>query len=252
MLSFAQAAEICLVKKPFNWQDRAPRSEFWWFFLIAFLLNIALSLLALVPVLGSIVASLGGLALTWLNIVVAIRRLHDVNKSGWFLLLPGVPYIVCIISVVLAVVIADSYLFLVMCYAGVVLAICFTIYLFILMVSKGTTGPNRFGPDPLEENQWQRQQFGGGQWQGQQQGNYQWQGQQQGNGQWSNQQPMNNQWQSQQQGGSPWPNQQQGNTPWQGQPVSPEQFDPREGFSSQNNYGQSSDQDAIFSDDKRQ
>ena len=117
--------------------------------LFAFIMEIVISALSLMPVIGQLIATLGGLALMWLNIVVSIRRLHDLDKSGWLLLLPGVPYILFFLSLILAVLIYDSYLFLVMCYACVVAAIGFSIYLLVLTITKGTTGPNRFGPDPL-------------------------------------------------------------------------------------------------------
>ncbi|MBQ7706087.1 MAG: DUF805 domain-containing protein, partial [Selenomonadaceae bacterium] len=51
----------------------------------------------------------------------AIRRLHDLNKSGWFILLAWVPIVNFIFGL-------------------------------FLMFKKGTSGPNRFGADPLAEN----------------------------------------------------------------------------------------------------
>ena len=55
----------------------------------------------------------------------SIKRLHDLDKSGWYLLirLAGViPFI------------------------GFLIALAFDLY---LLLAKGTEGPNRFGPDPL-------------------------------------------------------------------------------------------------------
>ena len=73
------------------------------------------SLLVTVPTgIWSLVASVGG-------IMLGIRRLHDLNKSGWFLLLGLVPFV----------------------------NIIFVLYLWL---APGTVGWNRYGADPLSED----------------------------------------------------------------------------------------------------
>lgn len=67
-----------------NFSDRASRSEYWWAYLFNIILFIPLSLLS------SVVPPLGGLcsiALMIPGISIAVRRLHDVGKSGawWFM-----------------------------------------------------------------------------------------------------------------------------------------------------------------------
>lgn len=57
------------------------------------------------------------------SLAVAIRRLHDSDKSGWMLLLGLIPLV-----------------------GGLILLIFY--------VTEGTRGPNRFGPDPLEEDRY--------------------------------------------------------------------------------------------------
>ena len=235
--------------------------------LFAFIMEIVISALSLMPVIGQLIATLGGLALMWLNIVVSIRRLHDLDKSGWLLLLPGVPYILFFLSLILAVLIYDSYLFLVMCYACVVAAIGFSIYLLVLTITKGTTGPNRFGPDPLGFEYHEGSFSNQGPWQGQ--GN--WQNQNNWQGQGSQSQPADPYAFNGQQGNwnhnqGPWQNQGAQGQPgtWNPSqssasenPFNAAQFDPREGFSASHGYGQSSDptqysNDANFSDDQSQ
>lgn len=53
------------------------------------------------------------------SLAVGVRRLHDTDRSGWWLLIALIPLI-----------------------GGIVLL--------VFMVSGGTRGPNRFGPDPVE------------------------------------------------------------------------------------------------------
>ncbi|MDE2341689.1 MAG: DUF805 domain-containing protein, partial [Alphaproteobacteria bacterium] len=61
------------------------------------------------------------LALIIPSIAVQVRRFHDQNRSGWFVLLGFVPYI-----------------------GGLVVL--------IFMLLEGTKGPNRFGEDPKGQN----------------------------------------------------------------------------------------------------
>lgn len=53
------------------------------------------------------------------NIMLTIRRCHDLNKTGWLTVLMFIPYI------------------------GVIPGLYF-------LLAKGTTGPNKYGPDPLQ------------------------------------------------------------------------------------------------------
>ena len=88
---------------------RARRAEYWQFTLFNVIISFVLGFLA-----GMIkmpwIASIYTIAVLIPGIAVAIRRMHDVGKSGWFILIP--------------------------------------IYNLILAVTEGTRGPNEYGPDP--------------------------------------------------------------------------------------------------------
>ena len=62
----------------FKFKGRASRREFWSY-------SIFCSLLGIIPVLGGIIWLIGFIA-------VAIRRLHDIDKCGWWILLPFWPF----------------------------------------------------------------------------------------------------------------------------------------------------------------
>lgn len=108
-----------------NFSGRARRSEYWYFTLF----NIIFVILAMTldSVLGLNFAPLPygpiyglyTLAMLIPGIAVAVRRLHDVNKSGWFFLIALVPLI-----------------------GG--------IWLLILFCSEGTKGANNYGTDPKD------------------------------------------------------------------------------------------------------
>lgn len=64
---------------------RASRSEYWWFFLTCFLLVIVLDVLG--SVLHTQVFRLGTYGFFLPLLTAQIRRLHDINRSGWWVLL---------------------------------------------------------------------------------------------------------------------------------------------------------------------
>lgn len=84
-----------------NFNGRARRSEYWYFYLTNMVIYILLAILA--AVLSNISSTLSGfiillygvyaLAMLIPGLAVAVRRLHDVDKSGWFLLFSIIPII---------------------------------------------------------------------------------------------------------------------------------------------------------------
>ncbi len=110
-----------------TFEGRACRSEFWWFSLFTLLMQIPVGILDSVFVGGhgmmdmrafTPFGTIWALATFLPSLAVAVRRLHDTDHSGWWWFLWLVPVIGWIV-------------------------------LFVWYVSKGTDGPNRFGPDPL-------------------------------------------------------------------------------------------------------
>ena len=88
-MNFKNTIKTCLKDKYANFSGRASRSEFWFFYLFNIIVYAILLLLIVnvsfkflwvfgIFVLGIIIPALA----------VTFRRLHDINKSGWFLLLP--------------------------------------------------------------------------------------------------------------------------------------------------------------------
>ena len=66
-----------------KFNGRATRAEYWWFFLFVQLVSLA----SVVPFVGWIISLFGSLALITPHICISVRRLHDIGKSGWWLLL---------------------------------------------------------------------------------------------------------------------------------------------------------------------
>ena len=142
-MEFKEAVKICLTKKYCCFKGRASRSEFWWFCLFTFILNLVVALLgSLLPALGSIVSAVQALWLLLPTVGVTTRRLHDRNFSGWWQALPLAAALPAVAGAVLE---ADWLLTLAGCAAGFT-----SLGLLILYALKGPAGPNRYGPDPLD------------------------------------------------------------------------------------------------------
>jgi uncharacterized membrane protein YhaH (DUF805 family) len=118
------------LKRYADFQGRSTRMEFWMFFLFVMIVMIVLQTLAGIMLASSMTvdpqtgAVTGGgfgifaiiiwvfyLAILVPSIAVGVRRMHDQDKSGWFILIPIVNL--------------------------------------VFYCLPGTPGPNRFGPDPL-------------------------------------------------------------------------------------------------------
>ncbi len=72
---------------------RARRAEYWMFALVNFLVSIALAIVDVV-LFGTtfgIVGALYSLAILIPGLAVSVRRLHDTNRSGWWLLIALIP-----------------------------------------------------------------------------------------------------------------------------------------------------------------
>jgi uncharacterized membrane protein YhaH (DUF805 family) len=107
-----------------NFTDRSPRWEYWYWVLFAWIVGIVTGVIDAF-VLGidaaeagfSPIQTIAGLALLIPGIAISVRRLHDIDRTGWWFL------------------------------------VAFTLIGLILLIvwacMRGTAGPNRFGPDPL-------------------------------------------------------------------------------------------------------
>jgi uncharacterized membrane protein YhaH (DUF805 family) len=113
---------LAVIKNYAGFSGRAGRREYWMFFLVYILIYIALGILAsiLPSALGTVFGILTmvfAIGVLIPSLAVAVRRLHDTDHSGWWLLLGLIPF------------------------AG--------LYILYLLIIEGTQGPNRFGDSPV-------------------------------------------------------------------------------------------------------
>lgn len=91
-MSFGQSVSACFSKYA-TFSGRASRSEFWWFYLFFTLMSWAASIVGAVTLGIGMEAGANALSLVlqlvflmpWL--AVASRRMHDINRSGWWILI---------------------------------------------------------------------------------------------------------------------------------------------------------------------
>lgn len=106
-MSLGTAVRTCLAKYV-DFTGRARRSEFWWFCLFCAIVSIVAAVLdsALNLTYGpsgdetGVLSTVVTLALVLPSLAVGARRLHDVDKSGWWQLLALIPFIGTIILIV--------------------------------------------------------------------------------------------------------------------------------------------------------
>lgn len=135
--SFRWALYTVLKRKYSDFSGRACRSEYWWYILFVNLLYIGMSIVGgvftvLTGMIGAyLMLALFIIALVGLlvpSIAVTVRRMHDLNVSGWWLILFLVLSLIPLINNLLVI--------------GYIICFCL----------KGTSGPNKFGEDPLAAN----------------------------------------------------------------------------------------------------
>ena len=82
-----------------NFTGRARRAEFWWYFLANVIISIVLNVIDL-AIGFQLLTLIYGLAVLLPGIAVGIRRLHDTDKSGWWLLIGLIPLVGIIVLIV--------------------------------------------------------------------------------------------------------------------------------------------------------
>jgi uncharacterized membrane protein YhaH (DUF805 family) len=83
-----------------KFDGRAGRAEFWWYYLANIIAVFVLGALAQAVDVFWILYIVYAVAVIVPTLAVAIRRLHDTDKSGWFVLLAIIPLIGTIILIV--------------------------------------------------------------------------------------------------------------------------------------------------------
>ncbi|MEA2825191.1 MAG: hypothetical protein QOF03_1673 [Alphaproteobacteria bacterium] len=117
-----------------DFKGRAARTEFWRYILVYLVISILLDILGI-----RLLSTMVGLALLVPTLAITVRRLHDVDRSGWLVLVPIVPAFLTVSLFYL------SWLLGAVFALATLLGSAYLIYLYVL---PGMVGPNQFGADP--------------------------------------------------------------------------------------------------------
>jgi uncharacterized membrane protein YhaH (DUF805 family) len=147
-----------ILEKYADFSGRAPRAEYWWYTLALIIAYIVIMIVESIAGLRGMVFGVYGpltliLALGTIvpNLAVGVRRLHDTNRSAWWLLLLA-PYLVFAILTVMALRSGNGMAAAGMAgLTGIVGLVCCIVYL-VLMVLPSQPGENRYGPNPYGES----------------------------------------------------------------------------------------------------
>jgi len=121
IVDFPEAVKLGF-QRYIDFSGRSSRAEYWWFTLFIVLVAVIVTAVDTV-VLGTDLRDIGLLSTVWdlatliPSLAIGVRRLHDIDKSGWWILL----WFVLVIG---------------------------WIVLLVWAIKRGDRGPNKYGPDP--------------------------------------------------------------------------------------------------------
>ncbi len=100
-MSFSQAVSSVLLNKYATFSGRARRSEYWWWYLFVTIVYIVAGILdravgltySDTTVGGGWIATIALIVFFIPNLAVAVRRLQDTGRTGWWLLIGLIPII---------------------------------------------------------------------------------------------------------------------------------------------------------------
>jgi uncharacterized membrane protein YhaH (DUF805 family) len=107
---------LAALKNYAGFDGRARRTEYWMYTLIYVVILVVLEIIGAL-IKTQIITGLYVLALLIPSLAVAVRRMHDIGKSGWWILVSLIPII-----------------------GG--------IWMIVLAATPGQSGSNQYGPDP--------------------------------------------------------------------------------------------------------
>ena len=91
--TFQEALRSAIVENYCNFEGRASRSQYWWYVLFTALLGFLIGIIFGEETTGNIIQGIVTLALLLPGLGLAVRRLHDIGKSGWWIFLAFIPLV---------------------------------------------------------------------------------------------------------------------------------------------------------------
>lgn len=137
---------ILPLKRYAEFTGRSRRKEYWMYVLLLIVVGIVVGIIERVLGLAGMVGPYGPLSALFAlatfvpSLAVGVRRLHDTNRAGWWLLIGYGPLLLSLCLTYLGILQFAMILSLI--------ALVGFIVLLVFFVLEGTRGPNQYGPDP--------------------------------------------------------------------------------------------------------
>lgn len=152
---------LTCIKKYVTFEGRARRKEYWMFMLFNVIFLIVAMILDYLlfgaspvkPTKPRFLTSLYGLFIFLPQLAVVVRRLHDIGRSGWWLVGYYGVAIVCTIGMVIGSVllIGGKSSGMILTGVGFVVLMAVAIWMLVWMCLNSQPGENQYGPNPKEE-----------------------------------------------------------------------------------------------------
>lgn len=133
-----------------DFEGRTDRREFWYYILAYVVLFVGVAIVQRLFFTRALTALLT-LGLILPNLGLGVRRLHDINRSGWWILIGVVPGGLLFSSMLFAFFVGGLGLML---FTGSLLwlvSLAAAVLLIYWYAQPGTAGPNQYGPEPVPD-----------------------------------------------------------------------------------------------------
>lgn len=131
-MGFGQAIHAALIKYS-DFSSRSRRSEYWYWYLFTTIIGLVADFIPVVSTIVTFVILIPTLSVT-------VRRFHDIDRSGWWVLAP--------LAALLVLQVGLDRQHNVTIIIGAVATIPMLLIVIVWLCRDGTVGPNRFGEDP--------------------------------------------------------------------------------------------------------
>jgi uncharacterized membrane protein YhaH (DUF805 family) len=137
---------IEVLKKYAVFKGRARRAEYWYFVLFSVIISIVLNIISkLIGDQKVVLSGIYGLAVLIPTLAVAVRRLHDIGRTGWWMLFFVLIFLatgLCLPIMLIAGLFAPKFLLFYL------IPLAIFVWSTIWMCTAGQPGDNKYGPNP--------------------------------------------------------------------------------------------------------
>lgn len=131
-----------------DFQGRCARRDFWYYVVGYIVVYIVVAIIQSIILSTHLLTGLLALGLLLPGLGISVRRLHDIDRSGWWLLISVVPGILAMLFSGIALMSGSVGVGVTLMGVVTIIGLAATVLLIYWYAQPGTSGDNRFGPPP--------------------------------------------------------------------------------------------------------